>query len=119
MSHGVNFRENSSSYFHYQLLPSAFKIAEAPTYLCWKLLRSSEFLWNQQASNDWEQMKNRTFAVLAAVGGYIGGWIALPITLCLTPVTLLADIAIGILECIYCFFHGVSKIIFTKPLLTL
>lgn len=100
---------SSSKNFQYQLLPSAFKIAEIPTYICWKSLKLSTSLWNRDAVNRWEQFKNRTIAVLAGTGGYLGGIVALPITICLTPLTLLADVIIGIAECVFCIYKGLGK----------
>jgi hypothetical protein len=95
--------------FQYQLLPSAFKIAESPTYLCWKSIKFSESLWNRNCANNYEQFKNRTFAVLLGISSYLGGIVALPITIGLTPLTLLADIIVGIAECIFCLYKGLAK----------
>jgi hypothetical protein len=99
----------SSNNFQYQLLPSAFKIAECPTYFCWKSIKFSEILYNRDAASGLERTKNRAIAILAGAGGYLGGIIALPITLCSAPITLLADIVIGTAECIFCIYHGLKK----------
>lgn len=95
--------------FQYQLLPSAFQIAECPTYLCWKAMKQADKLWNRDAATQWERLKNRTFAVLSGAGGYLGGMYALPITLCCAPVTLLADVVIGVFEYAYCYKKGLPK----------
>lgn len=95
--------------FQYQLLPSAFKIAESPTYLCWKAIKFSESLWNRNSADNWEQFKNRTLAIIVGTSGYLGGMVALPITICLTPITLLADIVVGATECVFCFYKGLEK----------
>ena len=100
---------STSNSFQYQLLPSAFKIAESPTYLSWKSIRFSESLWNQNSANNWEQFKNRTIAFLVGISGYLGGMVALPITLCLTPLTLVADIVVGASECVFCLYKGLTK----------
>ena len=47
--------------------------------------------------------------VLINVFGYLGGMVALPITLCAAPLTLVADLIIGLAECIFCLYHNVSK----------
>lgn len=95
--------------FQYQLLPSAFKIAESPTYLCWKSIKFSESLWDRNSADNWEQFKNRTIAVIVGIGGYLGGIVALPITIYLTPITLLADIIVGASECIFCAYKGLKQ----------
>lgn len=100
---------SSSNSFQYQLLPSAFKIAECPTYLCWKSIKFSESLWNRNCANNWEQFKNRAFAVLVGTSSYLGGIVALPITISLTLITLLADIVVGVAECVFCLYKGLAK----------
>jgi len=95
--------------FRYQLLPSAFRVAEYPTYYCWKSLKSSEVLWKRETATDCERLKNRTFAVLRGCGSFLGGLVALPITLCTAPLTLLADVIIGVVECIFCAYQGLKK----------
>lgn len=104
----LHFSSFSNS-FQYQLLPSAFKIAEYPTYLCWKSFRLSEPLWNRNSISNWEQFKNRTIAILVGTGSYLAGIVALPITIGLTPITLLADIIAGVAECIFCAYKGLGK----------
>lgn len=99
----------SSHTFQYQLLPSAFQIAECPTYLCWKAMKHADALWNRDEATSGELLKNRTIAVLAGLGGYIGGMCAVPFTLCCTPVTLLADLVIGACEYAYCLKKGLLQ----------
>lgn len=98
----------ASAIFHYQMLPSSFQLAEAPTYISWQIFQSSEKLWNQETANSSQRFINRTLAILAGVGGYVGGIIALPITLACTPVTIVADVVVGIAECFFCYHHGLS-----------
>ncbi|MDP1609015.1 MAG: J domain-containing protein [Chlamydiales bacterium] len=104
----ISLPAKTSKVFHYQMLPSVFQLAEAPTYIAWQALQSSEKLWNQESANSSHRFINRTLAILSGVGGYVGGMIALPITLACTPVTIVADVVIGIAECSFCYYHGLS-----------
>ena len=104
----VSLSVKASAVFHYQMLPSSFQLAEAPTYIAWQVFQSSEKLWNQEAANSSQRLINRSLAILAGVGGYIGGIIALPITLACTPVTIVGDVVVGIAECSFCYYHGLS-----------
>lgn len=101
----------SSKAFQYQLLPSAFRIAELPTYACWKALKYASSLIEQSniTKDRFECYKKRTFSVLLGVSGFLGGMVAYPLMLCSTPVTILADIIIGIAECAFCLYQEVSK----------
>ncbi len=99
----------STKSFQYQLLPSAFQIAEAPTYLCWKSLSSTEFYWNQKSEKSLENLKNKTIAIALGVGGYVGGIAALPITVCTASITMIADVIIGIAEIAFCKYKGVEN----------
>ena len=104
----VNLSAKTSTVFHYQMLPSSFQLAEAPTYIAWQLMQSSEKLWNHEAANSSQRFINCTVAILSGVGGYLGGIIALPITLACIPVTIVADAVVGIAECSFCYYHGLS-----------
>ncbi len=109
MSTIINYTSKVENDFQYQLQPSAFKIAEFPTHLCWESIKSAEKLFQSDTNSIPELVKNRTIAVLYGVGGYLGGMIALPVTLCLTPITLLADIVVGVAEILFCIYHGANK----------
>lgn len=104
----ISLPVKASAAFHYQMLPSSFQLAEAPTYRAWQIFQSSEKLWDQEASDFSQCLINRTLAVLAGVGGYLGGIIALPLTLASIPVTIVADVVIGLAECSFCYYHGLS-----------
>ncbi len=99
---------NPRAPFQYQLLPSAFQLAEAPTYFAWKLFLFAEQQWSKGDADSFDGLKKRTFAVFSGIGGYLGGMAALPITLACTPVTIVADIVVGIAECSFCYYHGLS-----------
>jgi hypothetical protein len=60
------------------LFPSFFQYAEAPSHYAYDLVKSD--------------------SALRKVGGFFLGWVALPITLASTPVTILADMVAGIVE---------------------
>ncbi|MGD2168616.1 MAG: hypothetical protein PVI40_00045 [Chlamydiota bacterium] len=90
-------------------LPSAFKIAECPTYLCWQLIKSSENLWNKRTSSNIELYKNRSFAVLSGMGGFIGGIKAIQITIAATPITIIADLVVGVVECVFNYYHKANN----------
>ncbi len=95
--------------FQYQLLPSAFKIAEFPTYYCFEKWKYSRDLWNADTQTNEEWYKNRSLAVLTGISSMAGGMIALPITLCAAPITMVADIVIGIGECAFCIYKQVAR----------
>ncbi|PIS00716.1 MAG: hypothetical protein COT84_06105 [Chlamydiae bacterium CG10_big_fil_rev_8_21_14_0_10_35_9] len=92
-----------------QTLPSAFKIAEYPTYLCWQLIKSSENLWNKQTSSNIELYKNRSLAVLSGVVGFTGGIKAIQITIAATPITIMADLVVGAAECVFNYYHKANN----------
>jgi len=105
---------NFGNCFQYQLKDSAFTIVEYPTFLCQKAMVYSKELWNRDTHIDAEKMdrqkiKNRSLAVLIGTAGYLGGMIAWPITSFTTPIALLADIIIGIAECVFCAYNGVKE----------
>lgn len=77
------------SYQQYQVKPSAFIIAEKPLSVANKLLSSQEFTTGK-------------------IVGYFAGIIALPITIAITPITIVADIITGIGETIFCLYRGYS-----------
>ena len=74
------------NYINYKLIPSAFIFAEKP-------LKFTENL-----------LSNKSFKVKTV--GYLAGMVALPITLAATPVSIVADIVVGIGEIFLCKFRG-------------
>lgn len=109
-TNAANSKPSNFTPFQYQLLPSAFKIVEYPTHICWQLFSStSAKLWNQNAADGSEKFKNCSLAILSGVGGYLGGIAALPVTLCSVPITAIADVVVGVAECAFCLYHGMGR----------
>ncbi len=115
--------------YQYQMLPSAFKVAEIPTYCCWGALRYSANLLDKDLNNEITHikkvMKERNFrefkdvivkiSKIALIGG-IGltvGAVAFPLLICSIPLTITADAIIGIAEIAFCSYQGLE----TKDLL--
>jgi hypothetical protein len=109
MNSNVSSVSPSLNSFEYEPVPSMFRIAECPIYLCWKSVQFSKSLWNRDAINNWEYFKNRTIALTVGIGGYLGGIVALPITMYLTPFTLVADLVTGVVDCSFCYYKGLNK----------
>jgi hypothetical protein len=74
----------------YQLISSAFNIAEKPVQTTEDLLMSPG------------RLRDRSM-------GYLAGFVALPITLALIPVSIVADIIVGIIEIVRCKFQGIDN----------
>lgn len=75
--------------FQYTVLPSASQIGELPLYLAYKALKSDN--------------------ISRAVAGYLVGFIALPISVAFTPLTILADVITGIAEAIFIAYKGADR----------
>lgn len=97
----------NSDDFRYQLLPSVFQITGIHLYQ--KIFEYSESLRHRSTTSNWERIKQYTIYPSIEAFGYMGGMVALPITLCSTPLILLADIIVGAAECFFCSYHGLKK----------
>ncbi len=78
-----------SNHFQYTILPSAAQLGELPSYLAYQALISG-----------------KTFS---AIGGYLAGFITIPISIAFTPVAIVADCIIGIAEAAFMTFKGAKK----------
>jgi hypothetical protein len=106
MSSNMSLAVRNTDQFHYQVLPSAFQLIEGPTYLCWQAFRfESDQLWNLPPVEG-SYLKNRGLAVLIGAGGFAGGVVAMPITLCAAPITAVADIVLGLLKLLFAACMG-------------
>ncbi|HSX12353.1 MAG TPA: J domain-containing protein [Rhabdochlamydiaceae bacterium] len=94
--------------FYYQLLPSAFKGPESLLYYSWHCFTHADKIANDLCGDKRESVR-KYVKISITVGGYLGGVVALPITLCSAPFTLVADIVIGVAEIAFCYYHGLEK----------
>jgi len=92
--------------YSFKPLPSAFICARAPTYLCIKLLDCRK--WKNADGS--EYLHNRLVINLTQGVGFFGGMVALPITVCLSPVTAAIDVITGVTESAFYLCKGYTMV---------